>query len=199
MRLSLRRRLLAAGIVLSLALLALAGCGGADKQPGPPEAAPASEAQPGPATSEPRPVKGAPAPEIIAKDVKTGEVIRLSDLKGQVVMVNFWATWCPPCRAEMPDMEQLYRETQGKVRILAVGGDGKESAQQLAAFAEEMGLTFPVVHDFGSAARSYRILGLPTTYFIDQNGIIRERMQGAMDLEIMRELLASTEQAAGSQ
>ena len=111
-------------------------------------------------------------------------------------MVNFWATWCGPCRIEMPHMEALSQELKGTLRVLAVGGDPRESAQDLASFAQSMGLTFTVGHDFGNAARTYRALGLPTSYFVDKNGNIQERWQGAMTLEQMRTLVASTEAAA---
>lgn len=187
------------GSVLTLA--ALAGCGGmAEKQgapaswtgqPAPAQepAAPAAQQAEKPASI---PTKGGIAPELVATDVVTGEVVRLSSLKGQPVMINFWATWCGPCRQEMPDMQTLHTELNGSLRILAIGGDGKEAPDRLASFGKAMGLTFPLLHDGGEAARTYRILGLPTTFFVDKNGVLQARVTGAMSLQQMRSLAELT-------
>jgi thiol-disulfide isomerase/thioredoxin len=187
-----------------LAALVVTGCGGVfGPQDGAPVASPAAEqpvqaadqAATQPATG---PIKGALAPEVVAKDVFTGETVRLSDLKGQVVLLNFWATWCGPCRVEMPHMEELHKESAGKVRIVALGGDSRESPEALAAFAKDRGLTFTVAHDGGAAIRAYKALGLPTTFFIDAAGLIRERVVGAMSLEQMRSIVQTVSQPAAA-
>lgn len=181
-----------------LAALALSGCGEvADQQEPAQPAGPQADAAVQPVTpaDTPRPFKGSVAPDIVAKDVATGQTIRLSELRGQVVMINFWASWCGPCRVEMPDMQTLHTEMGERLRIVAVGGDSKESRETLAAFAEALGLTFSVAHDYGKAAHTYRIMGLPTTFIADQKGILQARVTGAMSLDQMRSLVLAAEEA----
>ncbi|MFZ5822804.1 MAG: TlpA family protein disulfide reductase, partial [Bacillota bacterium] len=111
----------------------VAGCGGLRKEqnaaPEPaasqqPAARPAEQpASKSPTAAEVKPLPGYRAPSFSAVDVFTGEKVTLADLKGQVVFLNFWATWCPPCKAEMPEMEQLHQEMGDKVRIVALGAD----------------------------------------------------------------------------
>lgn len=134
--------------------------------------------------------EGFRAPEIVATDVATGEPVKLSDLRGQPVFVNFWATWCGPCKIEMPAMEALYKEAGPKLRILAVGQTPWETKEQLAAFAKERGLTFPILYDGGAAADSYGIVGVPTSIFIDGEGIIRSLHPGILSGDSMRRLAA---------
>jgi thiol-disulfide isomerase/thioredoxin len=193
-------------VVLLLLAAMAAGCGGASpkqraaadsqqtvqQEPGKPAA---GQAQPDPT---PRPVPGSPAPEVTAVNVFNGAKIKLSELRGKPVMLNFWATWCGPCRLEMPDMERLHKELGDQITIVAVGGDDREELPDLRAFATELGLTFTVAHDGGAGIRTYRAIGLPTTFFIDKDGIIREKVQGAMPYDFMRDMAAKT-QAPGKQ
>lgn len=99
-----------------------------------------------------------------------GKAIRLAQLRGQVVFLNFWATWCAPCRVEMPSMEQLYRELKGEgLVMLAV--DVQESPKQVARFMEDFQLSFPALLDTdGKVAARYRVHGIPTTVLIDRKG-----------------------------
>jgi cytochrome c-type biogenesis protein len=110
-----------------------------------------------------------------------GTTIRLSDLKGKAIFLNFWATWCGPCRMEMPSMEALYRRLKGRgFEILAV--NVRESKGDAAAFMDEMHLSFPAALDTrGSIAATYGIDAFPTTYLIDRNGGIVTRLVGARD------------------
>jgi thiol-disulfide isomerase/thioredoxin len=120
-----------------------------------------------------RPVAGFRAPSVTGIDVLTGEQVSLSDLRGKPVLLNFWATWCPPCKEEMPDLARVSRDLAGIAHVLAVG-DGSEAPAMLQDFlaAERIeGLT--VLHDAGDAAGAYRVRSLPTTYFVDADGIIR--------------------------
>lgn len=120
---------------------------------------------------------GSPAPDFELKTLD-GETYRLSDLKGQAVMVNFFATWCPPCRAEMPLLEETYAayKEQGFV-VLAVNLD--ESDIAIDAFRSKLGLTFPIVVDKGSSvSQLYGIVPLPTSYFVDREGIVRGKWTG---------------------
>ena len=174
-------------IIWALLALAAAGCSGAagNAQPG-------SQAGTGEAAAKQQPVPGYEAADIVARDVNTGQQVTLASLKGRVVMLNFWATWCGPCRVEMPAMEAFQKEAKTDVKVLAVGGDSGESPEKLAAFAKELNLTFTVAHDGGAAILPYRVAGLPTTFFIDQNGVIRVRHSGPLTIEEMRQLAADT-------
>ncbi|MCL4257191.1 MAG: TlpA family protein disulfide reductase [Anaerolineales bacterium] len=119
--------------------------------------------------SGPQPVVGSPAPEFVLPNLD-GEQVRLSDLRGQRVLLNFWATWCGPCRQEMPAIQARY--THGDFAVLAV--DFGETRQQVQRFIDEIGVDLPVLLDAdGSVQELYRVRGYPTTFFIDAQGVIR--------------------------
>lgn len=111
------------------------------------------------------------------------DVTQLSDLEGKGVMLNFWATWCGPCKEEMPYMQELYPEYQEKgVEIVAVSLDSTEYV--IDNFIEEYGLTFAIPHDTNADVRDlYRITPMPTTFFINPDGTINEIVQGALTLD----------------
>lgn len=126
----------------------------------------------------PAPVVGAPAPDFSLKTVD-GESIRLSELRGKVVAVNFWATWCAPCRLEMPDLQA--RAEQFPDRLVVLGVNFAETAEEVAAFREEVGVDFPLLLDpEADVQRLYRVLGYPTTFFVDEQGTIRFQHIGLM-------------------
>jgi len=115
---------------------------------------------------------GKPAPIITLTDLN-GNRVSLADFEGQVVLVNFWATWCPPCKAEMPDIQRLYEEfaSQG-FTVLSI--DMEESPQAVAQFRDVYGLTFPIAIDpQGSVNPAYAIRGLPTSWLVDKKGVLR--------------------------
>src|SRR5690606_28742110 len=114
-----------------------------------------------------------------------GEKLSLSEYRGQVVMINFWATWCPPCRAEMPDMQRFYEKSD--VVILAVNQTKSEtSVGKVQDFTDKLGITYPILLDQeGEIDRLYRIQPLPTTYMIDPNGVIRFKTYGPMNYDMM--------------
>jgi cytochrome c biogenesis protein CcmG, thiol:disulfide interchange protein DsbE len=141
------------------------------------------------ASLPPAPVVGHPAPDFTLTMVN-GETFALSDHRGTPVVLNFWATWCPPCRAELPELEAASRRYQGQVVI--VGVDQAEPASTVQAFAQQMGLTFPLPLDTSAqVSRLYRVRSLPTTYFIDREGIIREMQIGALTEATLAQLLRS--------
>lgn len=107
-----------------------------------------------------------------------GKTIKLSDLKGQPVFLNFWASWCPPCKQEMPDIEKISKE-QHSVQIIAV--NIKETPMEVRSFLNANGYTFPVGYDpKGEISLQYMATGIPTSYGIDRNGIIRYLIQGPL-------------------
>ncbi|MET1178702.1 TlpA disulfide reductase family protein [Peribacillus simplex] len=128
---------------------------------------------------------GAKAPNFSLKTLD-GKQVELSDYKGKKVMLNFWATWCPPCKKEMPDMEKYAQQAGDDVVVLAVNIDPENDVQ---AFVEDNGITFTIPLDSQSAKNPvnerYRILSIPTTYFIDKKGIIRNKVISAMQLKDM--------------
>jgi peroxiredoxin len=115
----------------------------------------------------------------------SGEEARLSDYRGSRVMINFWATWCPPCRAEMPDMEKFYQDKD--VVILAINlVDTENSPQNVKDFSEEYNLTFPILLDTDMEVSTlYAVRPLPTSYMIDSNGRINNIAFGALNYDLM--------------
>ena len=106
--------------------------------------------------------------------------ITLSELRGRPVIINLWASWCIPCREEMPALEQVHvaYKDQGLI-VLAVNATNQDNQQAAIRFSDNLGLTFPILFDTqGSVSKAYRLQSLPTTYFVDQNGIIQEVVVG---------------------
>jgi peroxiredoxin len=130
---------------------------------------------------EPAPVAGHPAPnfELSTPD---GELVRLSDYKGQPVIVNFWATWCGPCRAEFPEFQQAAVDNADRLVIIGVNSTATDQVDNIPPFIDEFGITFPIVLDqSGDVVDQYRVLGLPTTVFIDSNGVVNEVFTGPLN------------------
>ena len=125
------------------------------------------------------PLIGGPAPEFTLKDLQ-GREVKLSDFHGKVVLLNFWATWCKPCKEEMPAMQASYDRLrdQGFV-VLAV--NELEDTEKVAEHIRAYGHTFPVVMDHNDAVASkYGVVGLPASFLIDRQGIVRERIFGSL-------------------
>lgn len=114
-----------------------------------------------------------------------GDSVKLSDFHGKQVMINFWATWCPPCRAEMPDMVKFDQDKD--IVVLAVNlTDSETSLEDVENFADEYELTFPVLLDVNlDVATLYAIKPIPTTYMVDSNGLISYKAFGAMNYDLM--------------
>jgi peroxiredoxin len=125
-----------------------------------------------------------------------GQKVKLSDMVGKKVILNFWATWCPPCKAEMPHMQDFYEEQKNnQVTILAVNlTTSEKSSDNIGSFVKDYGLTFPIVLDSeGQVGQTYQAVTIPTSYIIDTKGVIRKKIVGPMDKEMMTELLQSVD------
>ncbi len=120
------------------------------------------------------------------------EPVKLSDFAGKKVILNFWATWCPPCRAEMPHMEKFYTDHEKDVVVLAVNLTNTEKNRaNVSDFIEDFGLTFPIVMDEeGDVSSSYQVVAYPTSYIIDSQGIIQNIYQGAINYEMMNKAIS---------
>jgi peroxiredoxin len=125
---------------------------------------------------------GMPAPEFSLPDIE-GKTRRLSEYRGKVVFLNFWATWCKPCKEEMPSMQVLWENLKSEDFVmLAVSMDRVTTKKDIPTFIESMKLTFPILTDsWGQTDKRYKLMGVPETYIIDQNGILREKVIGPRD------------------
>lgn len=133
------------------------------------------------------PLAGYLAPDFTLTSTQ-GETIRLTELQGQPVVLNFWATWCPPCRAEMPELEASSQEFRGFVTFLGV--DQGEDDQTVAKFGQEFQISYPLLIDSDSQVNNlYGIRALPTTIFIDANGVVREVYSGILNQAILQSKL----------
>jgi peroxiredoxin len=142
------------------------------------------------------PVQGRPAaPGFALKDIDD-KLHRLADYRGKVVIVNFWATWCPPCRFELPSMEKLWQATQDKDVVMLAINIG-EDADTIFTFTSDYPVSFPLLMDRDSAViQTYPVLGVPTTFIIDPQGRIVYRAVGTREWDdpaIIKAILALQE------
>ncbi len=128
---------------------------------------------------------GAPAPDFTL-DTPSGR-IRLADTRGRVVVLNFWATWCAPCKEEMPEFQALHEARGGRdVTVLAINATATDSRDAALEFVRSFGFTFPIAFDArGEVMRAYGVQGLPATFFIDREGIVRARGLGPQNGELL--------------
>lgn len=167
----MRSRLAILGVIILIITL-LVGCTPPQLSTDPPGRAPGSSIS-----------DGQPAPEIILPNLQ-GQTIKLSDYRGKVVILNFWASWCPPCKAEMPELERAYQEfSQSTDAVLLTVNltDGyRETTAKARQYMVDNHFTMPVLLDTkGKAADDYNITSIPTTVIIDKQGNIRVRFSGA--------------------
>jgi peroxiredoxin len=145
-------------------------------------------------------VVGQPAPAYAAPTL-AGDTLSLADLQGQTVMLNIWATWCAPCREEMPSLEALQRQyaDQG-LRVVGVSIDSRSAAGEVRQFLDQNGITFTILHDADErVTRTFRTMGVPETYLIDREGRLVRRWIGKIDAESETIQAAVREALAGEQ
>ncbi len=141
----------------------------------------------------PAPQAGFLAPDFTLTTLD-GETVSLADYRGQAVLLNYWATWCPPCKAEMPAMQRVYETYRARgFVVLAVNATNQDTIGDVEAFVREYGLTFPVLLDSeGRVGALYRINALPTSFFIRPDGIIEEVVIGGPMSEALMGTRAET-------
>ncbi len=135
-----------------------------------------------------RPEVGYLAPDFTLRDLE-GKEVTLSEYRGKTVFINFWATWCPPCRAEMPEIKKLHEQMPDLVILGVNMGHTEASPQDVARFMKRYGYTWRVPFDAdGRVSERYSVLSIPTSFFIGPDGVIRSKFIGPMSLSLMRDL-----------
>lgn len=134
-----------------------------------------------------------PAPDFTLETL-SGESITLSELKGKKVILNFWATWCPPCKAEMPHMQEFYSKLtdEDKVELIAINVTESEKlgVGEVEKFVESYGLDFPIPLDMtAQVSKLYGVFSMPTTFMIDTQGRIAQKVIGPLDEKTLNELV----------
>jgi peroxiredoxin len=128
--------------------------------------------------NRPAPEVGSPAPDF-QLDTLSGDAVRLSEFRGKPVLLNFWATWCGPCRLEMPAIESRFEEHKSDLVVMGINFD--EPASDVQTYVKELGLTFTILLDPGGEVQKlYRIRGYPSTYIVDAGGVVRIQHIGVM-------------------
>ena len=128
-----------------------------------------------PNPSKAAPKVGALAPDFELTDVHSNKPLKLSSLRGKPVLVNFWGTWCPPCREEMPALQKIYDKVKGQVEFLGVSMGPRDDPANVNQFVKLNGYNWTFIHDTDSAVSiNYQVTGIPSTFFIDKNGVIRQ-------------------------
>jgi cytochrome c biogenesis protein CcmG/thiol:disulfide interchange protein DsbE len=174
----MKKRVLILGIlvILGLALSMLLTTGGSAKQTVSPDT------KTGPELKHSLPQPGDSAPDFVLADME-GRSLKLSDLRGKKVLINFWATWCQPCHDEMPELVQKYEEYKDKIAFYGINLTNMEGGNlsEMRNFLQQYHVSYPVLLDKeGRVANQYKIIGIPTTLTIDANGIIVDRFTGSL-------------------
>lgn len=144
-------------------------------------------------TSEEGLTKGDMAPDFTLTTLD-GKKVQLSELKGKKVIVNFWATWCPPCKAEMPHMQNFYEDfsDEENVEILAVNLTSEDKEESVQNFVQDYGLTFPIPLDSeGVVGETFQAITIPTSYMIDTKGRIQNKIVGPMDENMIKDFVTN--------
>jgi len=187
------RMMLVLGVLVAIAV-ASSGCGAGasirESVPAPRLSAPFLPVlDSAPEESEPKVALGSYAPDFALSNLQ-GESVTLSEYRGQTVLLNFWASWCAPCREEIPLLEATY-ETYGQSGLVVLSVNMGEDERRVGAFVEDLDISFPVFVDEDTViGAQYRVRGAPTTYFIDGDGIIRQRYVGALSAGALVDIMS---------
>ncbi|MEK0314497.1 TlpA family protein disulfide reductase [Cohnella sp. 56] len=171
-----------------LAVVLVRNLSGGDKGAGKNEALPSS----GAVAAAVAPVVGSYAPgfELASLDGATSYSLDPKTPKGQVLIVNFWASWCGPCDIEAPDLVRLYEEYKGKVELYGVNVTKYDTVRGAKDFVKEKGLPFPILMDKdGKTGDDYKVFSYPISFIVDRQGIVRERIEGGKSLKEWRRML----------
>lgn len=129
----------------------------------------------------PSPQTGYRAPSFELTTLGTDTTVALDQLKGKPVVVNFWASWCGPCRSETPDLQATYEKYKDQVEFYAVNLTSQDDLNSATKFLQDLHITIPVLQDVdGNVQKAYKVVSVPTTFIIDKNGIVKERREGAL-------------------
>ncbi len=139
---------------------------------------------PQPAT---KPEVGFSAPDFSLKGLD-GKTVKLSNLRGKPVFINFWASWCPPCKEEIPEIQKFYEKYQGRVEVLAVNITFNDKMPDILNILQADHATYPVLLDEDNnhpVADDYQVDGIPASFFVDKDGVIRDIHVGGMNLQML--------------
>jgi thiol-disulfide isomerase/thioredoxin len=165
-------------IIASLVFVALAGAALLTTYQG---EAPQQVGAQDPNAVDPLPQAGYRAPSFELTTLDAGQTVSLEALKGKPVVVNFWASWCGPCRRETPDLQATYEKYKDQVHFYAINLSSEDNLQDATKFLTDLHISIPVLKDVdGKAQSAYKVLSVPTTLIIDANGIVKERREGAL-------------------
>ena len=178
-------------VLVSFLLALLAGCGSSRVMQPTTAAGPAViavESQLLETDSNPRLQVGDPAPDF-AYTLADGSTHTLRDLRGQKVLVNFWATWCAPCEVEMPDLERAAQQL-GDTGLVVLAVNHSEQVDVIEPFAQKLGVTFPLIaNPDRDIIQGFAVINLPTSYFIDTDGIVSYKHIGLMNFDFIKQRL----------
>lgn len=136
------------------------------------------------------PKNGMVAPDFEWLDAGTNQPVRLSSLRGKPVFLNFWGTWCPPCRAEMPEMQAVYNKHRGKIEMIGISLGPRDNESLVQTFIGQYQYTWSFLHDPNSTLGArYQAYSIPISYFVDKDGVIRATHIGAMNAADMEKYL----------
>ena len=139
---------------------------------------------------------GQQAPSFSLVDVRTNQQVSLASLRGKPVFINFWGTWCPPCRYEMPAMQQFYDKHRGQVEVVGISMAPRDSTEMVKNFVDQERYTWTFIHDGDQQTQlNYQAFQIPTSYFLDENGMIRAVHIGPMDVAQMENYLQKAQAA----
>ncbi len=181
---------IALSLLMALLVLTVVGCGSTstpEPTPVPPTATPVVTEEVAPSTPEQATNPNAvPAPDFTLQTLD-GESVSLSDYRGKLVMINFWASWCPPCNSEMPDLQRYYEQHQDEDFII-LGVNYQDTPDKVQAFIEKYGVTFPILLDSdGRVANLFGVQGLPTSFFVDKEGNVLGYQPGPVTKEMLED------------